>query len=111
MERKYFKGSATMLVGELKMQFGVEIPSNKITQNLVQHGIELKGFGVTFKIKRSCGQRFIVLKYNRESDSSDGCQLWVEIAVTAVTPHPANALPMRITDSDGCCESDGTALK
>lgn len=75
LERKYFKGSATMLIGELKMQFGVEIPSNKITQNLVQHGIELKSFGVTFEIKRSCGQRFIVLKYDRKSDSSDGTVL------------------------------------
>ena len=111
LEKKYFKGSATMLVGELKMQFGVEIPSNKITQNLVQHGIELKSFGVTFEIKRSCGQRFIVLKYNHKSDSSDGSLLWVELAVTAVTPCLANALPMRITDSDGCCGSDGTALK
>ena len=111
LEKKYFKGSATMLVGELKMQFGVEIPSNKITQNLVQHGIGLKSFGVTFEIKRSCGQRFIVLKYNHKSDSSDGSLLWVELAVTAVTPCLANALPMRITDSDGCCGSDGTALK
>ncbi len=75
LEKKYFKGSATMLVEELKMQFGVEIPSNKITQNLVKHGIELKSFGVTFEIKRSCGQRYIILKYDRESDSSDGCQL------------------------------------
>jgi len=111
LEKKYFKGSATMLVGELKMQFGIEIPSNKITQNLVQHGIELKGFGVTFEIKRSCGQRFIVLKYDRKSDSSDGCQLWVEIAVTAVTPCLANALPMRNDNSDGFLKSDGTALK
>lgn len=111
LERKYFKGSATMLVEELKMQFGVGIPSNKITQNLVQHGIELKKFGVTFEIKRSCGQRFIILKYDLESDSSDGCSLWVEIAVTAVTPYLANALTMRNDDSDGSCESDGTALK
>ena len=111
LEKNYFKGSATMLVGELKMQFGVEIPSNKITQNLVQHGIELKGFGVTFEIKRSCGQRFLILKYNCESDSSDGCSLWVEIAVTAVTPYLTNALTMRYGDSDSCCESDGTALK
>lgn len=111
LEKKYFKGSATMLVCELKMRFGVEIPSNKITQNLVQHGIELKSFGVTFEIKRSCGQRFIILKYDCESDSSDGCQLWVEIAVTAITPHLTNALPIRITDSNGCCESDGTAPK
>ncbi len=111
LEKKYFKGSATMLVGELKMQFGVEISSNKITQNLVQHGIELKNFGVTFEIKRSCGQRFIILNYDLKSDSSDGCHLWVEIAVTAVTPYPLNALPMRINESDGSFESDGTALK
>ncbi len=111
LEKKYFKGSATMLVGELKMQFGVEIPSNKITQNLVQHGIELKSFGVTFEIKRSCGQRFIVLKYDHKSDSSDGSLLWVELAVTAVTPHLENALIIRHGDSDGCCESDGTTLK
>lgn len=111
LERKYFKGSATSLVNELKMQFGVEIPSNKITQNLVQHGIELKSLGVIFEIKRSCGQRFIILKYGRESDSSDGRVLWVELAVTAVTPQLANALTMRYGDSDGCCESDGTALK
>ena len=111
LERKHFKGSATVLVSELKIQFGVDIPSNKITQNLVQHGIELKTLGVTFEIKRSCGQRFIILKYNRESDSSDGCPLWVEIAVTAVTPHLVNALPMRFDDSDGSCESDGTVLK
>ncbi len=110
-ERKYFKGSATLLVGELKMQFDVEIPSNKITQNLVQHGIELKSFGVTFEIKRSCGQRFIILKYDCESDSSDGSLLWVEIAVTAVTPHLENAFIIRNGDSDGCCESDGSALK
>lgn len=111
LEKKYFKDSASTLVSELKMEFGVEIPSNKITQNLVQHGIELKNFGVTFEIKRSCGQRFLILKYNRESDSSDGCSLWVEIAVTAVTPHLANALPMRFDDSNGSCESDGTASK
>ena len=111
LEKRFFKGSATMLVGELKMQFGVEIPSNKITQNLVQHGIELKNFGVTFEIKRSCGQRFLILKYDRGSDSSDGSPLWVEIAVTAVTSMIANALPMRADDSDGSCVSDGTAPK
>lgn len=111
LEKIYFKGSATMLVNELKMQFGVEIPSNKITQNLVQHGIELRGFGVTFEVKRSCGQRFLILKYDCESDSSDGCSLWVEIAVTAVTPCLASALPMQSDNSDGSCESDGTVLK
>ena len=52
LEKKYFNGSATMLVNELKIQYGIEIPSNKITQNLVQHGIELKGYGVTTEIKR-----------------------------------------------------------
>ena len=111
LDRKYFKGSATMLVNELKIQYNVEIPSNKITQNLVQHGIELKGYGVTIEIKRSSGQRFIILNYNRKSDGSDGCHLWVEIAVTAVTPIVTNALPIRIFDSDGSLESDGTAAK
>ncbi|MCM1168293.1 MAG: helicase RepA family protein [Ruminococcus sp.] len=111
LDRKYFKDSATALVNELKMQFGIEIPSNKITQNLVQHGMELKTLGVTFEVKRSCGQRFLILKYDRESDSSDGCSLWVEIAVTAVTPYSANALPMRIDDSDGSSGSDGTTIK
>jgi len=110
-ERNHFKGSATILFNELKMQFGVEIPSNKITQNLVQHGIELKSFGVTLEVKCSCGQRFLILKYARDSDSSDGCHLWVEIAVTAVTTHLTNTLTMRNSDSDGSCESDGTALK
>ena len=111
LEKRFFKGSATMLVGELKTQFGVEIPSNKITQNLVQHGIELKNFGVTFEIKRSCGQRFLILKYDRKSDGSDGYFYPQRTAVTAVTPMIANALPMRADDSDGSCESDGTAPK
>lgn len=111
LEKKCFKGSATSLVGELKMQFGVDIPSNKITQNIVQHGIELKSFGVTFEIKHSCGQRFIILKYDRESDSSDGRVLWVEIAVTAVTPSLTNALPIRNGDGDGSSGSDGTGSK
>lgn len=111
LEKKYFKGSATMLVNELKIHYSIEIPSNKITQNLVQHGIELKDYGVTFEIKRSSGQRFIILNYDRKSDSSDGCHLWVEIAVTAVTPIVTNALPMRIFDSDSSFESDGTTAK
>ena len=102
VEKQYFKGSATILVTKLKMQFGVEIPSNKITQNLVQYGVELKSFGVTFEVKRSCGLRFLILKYERESDSGDSCSLWVEIAVT---PYPTNALI--ILNNDG----DGTTLK
>jgi hypothetical protein len=35
----------------------------------------------------------------------------VEIAVTAVIPIVTNALPMRILDSDGSFESDGTTAK
>lgn len=64
---------------------------------------------MTIKIKRLSEQRFIILDYDRKSDGSDGCHLWVEIAVTAVTPIVTNALPMRIFDSDGSLESDGTA--
>ncbi len=72
MKKKYFNGLATMLVNELKMQFGAEILSNKITQSLDQHGIELKTFGVNFETKRSCGQRFLILEYEHEIDGSDG---------------------------------------
>ena len=111
LEKKYFKGSATHLVYELKNQFDVEIPANKITQNLVQHGIELKNFGVTFEVKRSCGQRFLILKYSIDSDSSDGSFLWVEIAVPAVTPILTNALTMRVEDSDSSFESAVTPAK
>lgn len=111
MLEKYFKDSATMLVNKLKIQYSVDIPSDKITQSLVQHGIELKGYGITFETKRSGGQQFIILYYDRKSDSSDGCLLWVEIAVTAVTPIATNALPMRIFDSDDSLESDGTTAK
>ena len=111
LEKKYFKGSASQLVSELKNQFGVKIPTNKITQNLVQHGIELKKFGVTFEVKRSCGLRFLILKYDRDSDSSDGSFMWIEIAVTAVTPNSTNALTMRIDDSDGSLDSAGTIAK
>lgn len=49
--------------------------------------------------------------YGWNSYSSDGCRLCVEIAVTAVTPIATNALPMRILDSDGSFESDGTTAK
>ena len=111
LEKKYFKGSATQLVCELKNQFDVEIPANKITQNLVQHRIELKNFGVTFKVKRSYGQRFLILKYSHDSDSSDGSFLWVEIAVPAITPILANALTMLVEDSDGSFESAVTPTK
>ena len=62
--------SATSLVEELKMQFGIDIPPNKITQNPVQHRVELKSFGVIFERKRSCGQRFLILKYDRKSDGT-----------------------------------------
>ena len=111
LNRKYFKGAATQLVCELKNQFDVEIPANKITQNLVQHGIELKNFGVTFEVKRSCGQRFLILKYDCKSDSSDGSFLWVELAVPAVTPILTNALTMRVEDSDSSFESAVTPTK
>ncbi len=100
-----------MLVNELKMQFGVEIPLNKITQNLVQHGIELKTLGVSFEVKRSCRQRFLILKYEHESDGSDGCILWVEITVPAVTPYRTNVLIMRNGDSDSYLQSDGTGIE
>ena len=73
--------------------------------------IKLKSYDVKIITKRSCWQRFIILNYDCKSDSSDGCHLWFEIAVTAVTPIVTNALPTRIFDSDGSFKSDGTPAK
>lgn len=52
--------------------------------------------------------RFLIMKYDLNSDSSDGSFMWVEIAVTAVTPTITNALTMRNDESDGSFKSTST---
>lgn len=100
-EQKYFKGSATELAQKIFLQFGVEIPPNRITQHIVQHGYELQAFGVKFEIKRSHGSRFIILKYDHNGDSSDSCGVRVDTAVTAVHQSVESILTSSFKTGDG----------
>lgn len=78
IERKIFKGSATELANELSKILFKEIFANHIKKELMKHAYELQSYGVTFESKRSNGQRVIILKYDLQSDSSDGKNLMPE---------------------------------
>lgn len=75
IERKIFKGSATELASELSKILCKEIFANHIKKELMKHAYELQSYGVTFESKRSNGQRVIILKYDKNSDTSDGKKL------------------------------------
>lgn len=60
--KKFFKGSATELSDELQKCFGETFHPDRLTRNLVQHGLELKSLGVDFQNKRSHGKRIVQLK-------------------------------------------------
>ncbi|MBR1863696.1 MAG: AAA family ATPase [Ruminococcus sp.] len=84
-----FKGSATELCGLLKDRFGGEYFANRLTRDLFRHAYVLRDLGVTFEPKRSNGQRLLLLRYDKNSDSSDGKTLMPEQPQTAdhtVTP-------------------------
>lgn len=78
LKRNYFKGSATELASELSKTLCKEIFANHIKKELMKHAYELQSYGVTFESKRSNGQRIIILKYDLQSDSSDGKNLMPE---------------------------------
>jgi hypothetical protein len=80
LEQFNFKGSATELSELLKVRFNEEFYPNRLTRDLVQHGVELQSYGVDFKLRRSHGKRLIELEYSASGDGSDGKLLWVEIA-------------------------------
>ena len=73
-----FKGSATELCGMLKDRFGGEYFANRLTRDLFRKAYELRDLGVTFEPKRSNGQRLLLLRYDKKSDSSDGKNLMPE---------------------------------
>ena len=73
-----FKGSATELCSLLKDRFGGEYFANRLTRDLFRHAYELRDLGVSFESKRSNGQRLLLLRYNKNSDSSDGKNLMPE---------------------------------
>lgn len=78
IERKIFNGSATELASELSKKLCKEIFANHIKKELMKHAYELQSYGVTFESKRSNGQRVIILKYDKNSDTSDGKNLMPE---------------------------------
>ncbi|MGN0613075.1 MAG: hypothetical protein ACI4JB_04165 [Porcipelethomonas sp.] len=85
IERKIFKGSATELASELSKILCKEIFANHIKKELMKHAYELQSYGVTFESKRSNGQRVIILKYDKNSDTSDGKKLMPQ-AVDSTDP-------------------------
>lgn len=78
-----FKGSATEFCGLLKEKYGGEYFANRLTRNMFRHAYELRDLGVTFEVKRSNGQRLLLIGYDKNSDSSDGKNLMPEQAHTA----------------------------
>ena len=78
LERNYFKGSATELAIMLSKILCKKIFANHIKKELMKHAYELQSYGVTFKSKRSNGQRVIILKYDKNSDTGDGKNLMPE---------------------------------
>ena len=78
LERNYFKGSATELAIMLSKILCKEIFANHIKKELMKHAYELQSYGVTFKSRRSNGQRVIILKYDKSSDTGDGKNLMSE---------------------------------
>lgn len=78
IDRKIFNGSATKLANELSKILCKEIFANHIKKELMKHAYELQSYGVTFESKRSNGQRVIILKYDKNSDTSDGKNLMPE---------------------------------
>lgn len=78
LERNYFTGSATELANELSKILCKEIFANHIKKELMKHAYELQSYGVTFKSRRSNGQRVIILKYDKSSDTGDGKNLMPE---------------------------------
>lgn len=86
--QKKFKGSATELAEKLSALLHKEVFSNRVKKDLIQHAYELLDYGVTFKSKRSNGQRIIILNYDMKSDSSDGRNLMPEVCENAAPAVP-----------------------
>lgn len=82
LEHENFKGSATELASKLSKILCKEIFANHIKKELMKHAYELQSYGVTFESKRSNGQRVIILKYDKNSDISDGKKLMPEVVQT-----------------------------
>jgi hypothetical protein len=107
LEQLNFKGSATELSKLLKVRFNEEFYPNRLTRDLVQHGVELQSYGVDFKLRRSHGKRLIELKYSASGDGSDGKLLWVEITEPTGTRNFETVENTVFECGDGKAEGDG----
>jgi hypothetical protein len=67
----------------LKEKYGGEYFANRLTRNMFHHAYELRDLGVTFEVKRSNGQRLLLISYDKNSDGSDGKNLMPEQVQTA----------------------------
>jgi len=107
-----FKGSATEFCSLLKEKYGGEYFANRLTRNMFRHAYELRDLGVTFEVKRSNGQRLLLIGYDKNSDSSDGKNLMPEQAHTAdptVTECSGNAeISSLSVEGDGSITSIST---
>ena len=72
LELKEFRGTATEMCALMKNKYGTEVFPNRLTRDMVQHTYEMRSYGVEFSHNRSNGQRLLSLKYDPESDGSDG---------------------------------------
>ena len=107
IERGQLKVTATELANELNEHFGLTVPNNMITKKLVQHGIELQGYGVRFVIKHSHGKRWLELTYDRSGDSGDGRMMWVPPSCPAATRESEKLIDSLSELGDGLTEGDG----
>jgi hypothetical protein len=107
LEQLNFKGSATELSKLLKFRFNEEFYPNRLTRDLVQHGVELQSYGVDFKLRRSHGKRLIELEYSASGDGSDGRLLWVEITEPTGTRISKTVENTVFECGDGKTEGDG----
>lgn len=85
--KKTFKDSATELAEELGKVLCKEVFSNRVKKDLIQHAYELQDYEVTFKSKRSNGQRIIILNYDPKSD---GRNLMAEVCENAASAVPVD---------------------
>ena len=107
-EKETLSVSATEVSEQLNSRFGLTVPSNMISKELMQHGIELQGYGVTFELRRSHGKRWIELSYDPSGDSGAGLMLCPISSCPAGTREVANPLDASSEPGDGRASGDGS---
>lgn len=76
----------------------------------MQHGVELEGYGLSFRIERSHGKRKLRLYYDRSGDSGDGRMMWGDNICLAGTQEFANVIDTSSESGDGMDKGDGKSV-